>query len=533
MRTKRRIYGLLAVMIAVLGLSAAIGAGSAAAAETPGEQCLLEFETGTEKFKAEGSSLQKLAQELWTGEKGSLGFDVNEEGCGTLVTGLKKAVKPLIKYNPDGSGAGLKAYGVGKANSPKGSKDIFIGTDEAPNATQLTEIDTEAKGASNKGQALVIPVAQAPVAVLINPPSGCKLKENHLTNKDLEKVFNGLTKVWSGITTAEGTCTGAIKRIVRKEGSGTTFQFKHYLFEINKEKLDCVKKTWAELQAENTTWPEDCSKEGEKIALSELLKIGEGGSGEAKEVAAKEGSVGYANLGDARGPFTGANNYTWARVENELSAQFEYPGTAAPSKTAGSANCEGAHYPALPALGADADWSAVYGGHPAENEHYPICTLTWDVALVNYELAEVANSREHAQTAYDYLNYVVAQNGGQSDFKTNDYGEVEKVVGQYAVEQARLIGKGNNVTASTKTLNFVAAPETKSVTYTNHGPAGWAPKLAIGGSGAANYKIVAGSTCTGTIAKGSTCKVEVELKAGGTKGKATLYAFEGPGVKLN
>jgi ABC-type phosphate transport system substrate-binding protein len=404
---------------------------------------------GTEVL-GQGSSLQKIAQEVWTGVLGGKGFNVNTEGCTAVGA-------PKVKYTSSGSGTGLKEWGaecgVGK---PSTSKDVYIGTDEPPTpgvGGQLECIDLAA--GATAGQAVVVPVLQASVAVIAHPPLGCDVFG--LANADLQSLWAGKTVLlWDDLPEKVGTflvwnelvagaCLNPITRVVRKDKSGTTFVFKSYLDEISLTAL-CNGKTWTELstETENLVWPTS-SAGGCPAGLSPLLvSANNGGSGEVEEVKNTEGSIGYANLGDAR---KAGEDYTWLSIENGKTAKFEYPGEATEepnSAEISNANCKEAEYTNLPseanAEKPDADWSKVSGAHPAKNAKYPICTLSYDIGLVNYELAGFAKPGGEAQTANDYLHYLVAPLGGQSDFAKRDYRKVEEAVEKRAEKAAALVG---------------------------------------------------------------------------------------------
>lgn len=393
---------------------------------------------------AQGSSLQKLLQQnVW----------LPDTGC-------------LITYDPTGSGAGRLAWGAetgnnhplgGTGESPRESGDVFVASDEPLGKTQLENLDLAAGGKFGKAgeeQALVIPVAQAAVAVIVNPPSECLISQ--ITNENLKLVWSGNISEWSqisGVTEDKsGACKKMINRVVRKDVSGTTFVFKTYLEETAKGEAPCTGgKKWSEYAApaENLNWPE-CK------GLAVFHALINGGGGEVEEVinetdvTGKEGTIGYANLGDARAKYTGTNNYKWLKVQNqkENNTTFEFPGTSAgePSATAGEANCEETKYTGTkPAVGPDDDWSSINGAHTKENVHYPICTLTYDVALVNYELAEFKEAFEEAKEAREYLTWVASKEGGQEALKGHDFRQVEEAVGSFAEEEAHLVESANLV----------------------------------------------------------------------------------------
>jgi ABC-type phosphate transport system substrate-binding protein len=446
MRAKRRSLRLLATGVAgALALSGAVGAGSAMA-EKPTEPC-----KGL-NIKGQGSSLQKIAQQnLWIPA-----FTTKCSGSG----GAK-----VEEYNPSGSGAGRTVFGAekpgnkpsgGKGESPNESGDTFIGTDEPLTPQQMERID-EAAGAPEesgkfKGQTLVIPVAQAAVAMIVNPPAECTITE--ITNANLLAVWNGTKTKWSEIAT--GCPAKSITRVTRKDVSGTTYVMKTYLEEIAKGTATCDGKKWSELAKpeNNLEWPistqSGCSTVGALVHAKN-----QGGGGEAEEVlkeeqiSSKEGAIGYANLGDARAKYNkqSGNHYHWLKVENESEEKpkFFYPGTSEnePTETKGEANCKETDYTNKPTkAGADDNWSEVNGAHIKGNVHYPICTLTYDVALKSYETAKYTNASKVGQTTFDYMTYVAAEKGGQEALKGNDYRQVEEAVGSFAREEAELVAGG-------------------------------------------------------------------------------------------
>jgi ABC-type phosphate transport system substrate-binding protein len=441
------------------------GLTSSAMAEEPGEQCSGAGAPPAEHVLGEGSSLQKVAQAIWNDEESlpGKGFN-NSEFVGACSGTQGSKAKPVVLYNSTGSGAGRLAWGAeeslnkaldGKKMNPAESGDAFIGTDEPLSESQIKNLDEAAEGT---GQALVIPVEQAAVAVIVNLPENCLITK--ITNADLQKIWNGEITLWSevlGGTPEAGVtedvakaCEVEIERVVRKDVSGTTYVFKLYLSEINTA-TTCSGETWS-FYAEplhNLEWPQEPTVgcKGKVFVAAE-----NGGGGEVKEVLALTGTIGYANLADARADFTDetGDHYHWLAVQNQRALKtFVEPGTSAgePSLEAGESNCKETKYGTLPAVGPDDNWSAVNGAHPGsgteKNMNYPICTLTYVVALVNYELADLTKSI--ATTAYNYLNYVVAptaDGGGQADIAGHDYLEVEEAVGKFAQKEARLIAGG-------------------------------------------------------------------------------------------
>jgi ABC-type phosphate transport system substrate-binding protein len=335
---------------------------------------------------------------------------------------------PKIEYRPQGDVAGLLAWGAfgGAINRTR----AFIGTDYAPTAGRIANI----KAAAGGGNVLVIPVAQTSIAAIVNPPTGCTIK--NITNKELEKSFRGIILEWSELENAEGgeACESPLTRVAPLDASGIVAQFKSYLYLLNGALLPCPVKggakrqTWRELSpilypetgASNTGWPETCP--GTELAT--LARPEEDGDGaEVKKVNSTPGSIGFAALPDAE-----ANGGTVINVQNNgfvsvEEATYAEPQIAGASAGKGTANCSATKYvvPAearLTGTGLDVDWSQVFGGDPAiGGSAYPLCTLTYDLAFKGYK--EAGFKFAPYQTVRDFLNgYVVF--GGQTALITSE-----------------------------------------------------------------------------------------------------------------
>jgi ABC-type phosphate transport system substrate-binding protein len=352
-----------------------------------------------------GSSLQKVAQEkVWIP-----GFQ------GTICPG-----GPTVTYNPIGSGAGMKEWNsdgvLGKINTATS----FIGTDDAPNPAQIANITKVAGGAG----LLTIPVAQTSIAIIANPPAGCEVEA--ITNKQLEQVFRGTLKQWSELDTSEGTCTSPITRIVRKDGSGTTYQVKNYLAKMFGGTLPCLGLTWLEARAinnaagePNINWPKSC--EGTVLSNVET-STSTGGGALVEKVNATTGSIGYAATPDAKAKgakviLSVQNNGQVAAAEAEFASPI----------IGEEANCLTTQY-TVPVgarqktgeVAINVDWSQVFGAHPsAGGEAYPLCTLTYQLAFRGYKNAGFKFVNE--VTVRDYLKEYETAAAGQEAIESNFY----------------------------------------------------------------------------------------------------------------
>jgi len=411
-------------------------AGSAAAAPS----C-----TGA-NITGRGSSLQKIAQQnVWAPN-----FHTNVCSSGT---------EPTVTYESTGSGAGMEKWNHNGVEGKINTAFSFIGTDDAPNATQIANITSVSGGAG----LLTVPVAQTSIGVIANPPAGCKI--GAMTNKDLQNVFNGSILKWSqleSLLTAKGgtpnpACNYAIKRVVRTEGSGTTYQFKNYLFQLNKKGLPCTTgetlglATWQELEANgsgghpNIDWPED---EGCAVPRSAVLRAA-GGGAVAEKVIAESGSIGYASLPDIKSKLkacelteTCKNTEVLSMQNNGLKKLTE--ATYASPQTGSQANCATALYTvpvnarlANTHTALNVDWSLVFGAKTDTSKTgggYPLCTLTFALAFNEYSKPGFTEGQE--TTVKDYLTEYITATEGQEDIASNFYAPLPTGIASHNVLQA-------------------------------------------------------------------------------------------------
>lgn len=377
---------------------AGIGAGSASAAL----QCNGNSITG------QGASLQKVIQQnVW---------------APTFSTSIcNKGTFPTVTYNSTGSGGGLKEWNHDGVRGSINTALAFISTDDAPTQAQIENMTKVTAGSS----LVVTPVTQTAIAVIANPPAGCTISQ--IKNVDLEKVFKGVYLTWSQIPTASGVgCNSPITRVVRKDGSGTTYQYKNYLSKANVGVLPCINKTWVELEPitngetgqPNTDWPESCSAK----TLSALVKPAANGNGEVvNTVKATVGSIAYTGLPDAK------SNGAPVILEVQNNGQGTEGATyASPEAFGALANCANALYEVpLDArnqeghTGLNVDWSQVFGGRPnVGGSTYPICTLTFMLTFKNYKGAGFKFKDE--VTVRDYLPEFIVQKTGQEAIETSE-----------------------------------------------------------------------------------------------------------------
>lgn len=352
------VAGVTAVALGVIGLTAG---GASAAVSCSGSNIV-----------GEGAAMQGVAQQqVWIP-----GFEV----------GACHGKGPTVGYVSSSSGAGLAQWSAFGGTTINNERE-FIGTTMAPDETEMENIRVATQSQNEEGEeseVMVVPVAQSAIALIANPPAGCTITS--IKRQALERVLRGTKKTWGDIGTASGSCNSPITRVVPSEISGVSYQVKHYLSLVDGGELVCTTapgNTWAALQSSslNSTWPEACK--GHK-GLTVVKHTGD----EVGTVNANPGSIGFAGLAEAETAKAGAT--TVLALENGTKpkggATFASPAIGAQS------NCGAATY-AVPAeaqvgagSGLDVDWSSVYGSS-LESTTYPLCTLTFDVALQGYGFA--------------------------------------------------------------------------------------------------------------------------------------------------
>ena len=239
-----------------LRLASVLMACAAAALVAPGVASATGHCEGP-SIEGNGATFQGPAQKLW-----NTGFN-NTLLTGSCEVGKFKVGEPTVTYKETGSGPGLKSWGNGAPGTGDFSaKNAFVGTDEPPNKEQKENIEKE--GEVTSGKLLTIPVVQGADTIVVHLPTGCTVKDKVapgrlvLSNASLERIFHGTLINWKEIKDSKekfkgkkGACNVPIKRVVRKEGSGTTSIFKKYL------NLETVAQGAEEFEVEGigkTTW---------------------------------------------------------------------------------------------------------------------------------------------------------------------------------------------------------------------------------------------------------------------------------------
>ncbi|MBJ7330548.1 MAG: substrate-binding domain-containing protein [Solirubrobacteraceae bacterium] len=472
MISRTKLASALAVSVVTL-----IGVGSETAAAA---DC-----SGSSRILGRGASFANLAHNDLTN-----GWIVNA-GC---QVGSKDATfaggDDLVFYEGLGSGAGLTAFGGG--NATPGVRDqtvAFVGTDDAPSPAQLANMNEGSNPSSvnpdgDDGKLHQIPVAQGATAFIVNAPTTCKAGASGNaqgrpklpvgvagdTNQIVEKVFSGEATTWGalGLVNKVGgaPCSVAIKRVVRQDNSGTTFQFKKFL-ESTDQGATTAWSSIDEVSENNTIWPDpsapnpvapgaakdsdgtcDGIVSGTPLTGNWVCTATASGNGNLSTLVANTpGAVGYSDLATARSRGFDLNGSAstdatwWFPLYSPSSTSIVFDPTSQSNgyKTGittaqKGARCANAKYginggTALPA-NLTVDWSTTV--QQQTGSVYPACVVTFMAAWEDYEdvypTVNCADLKARQADVADYIQYILGiapigtgANEGQTLLPTADY----------------------------------------------------------------------------------------------------------------
>ena len=388
-----------------------------------------------------------------------------------------------------GSEATCSDFKAGTVAAGYRDPETRFAASDAP-LTAVQKAAAEAKGSSKPGVLHQIPVAAAAVAVVVHFPNECKLKNPaepggngntstgglaagvkgtgsevegqnndpagaytgdtfanetlrvHIKAEEMEKIWDGVTQqTWGNIVpeadfegnaTEQKTCSEKpVVRIVRADGSGTTYNFKAYLSLLPTAPSGLW--TTAPVVGDNNKWP---VKSGENVqppaAPESNICAGTicqahstGGGGVAKAVAATNGSIGYLDLATARKEGYDmtkktADHLYWIPQQtinpaegNKVGTNYVEPTTNPMSNLNGSgdpqgANCTNADYRGIPTTPASdptlGDWSSAIATGSEDTATYPVCALTYDFAFDDDApvFGNTSTKEAKARTVKDY-----------------------------------------------------------------------------------------------------------------------------------
>jgi ABC-type phosphate transport system substrate-binding protein len=335
-----------------------------------------------------------------------------------------------------------------------------------------------------------------------------------LDDTTVAKIFEGEIRNWKEVEAAQAdahdkiTCTGGaaeeetpINVVVRTDKSGTTHIFKSFLAQAEPEPHKFEAEEFNEISEEGTLHKNPCgvvlapeSKSWENVqegcenqrwpaAAKVVRPFLKGNPGVIGEVNAKPSSISYADLAAARkeGFFSkkcvspvkppecggenkkgsetkvGEQNHKfWAPIQNSEVAGVEYadPASNQDIEKLANSNCANTKYvgkvgEVIPPVSTREIWATVKA--QLVQVKYPICGLTYDLALREYKpyilptggtLAEEEKGKEVAQTTRDYLLWELSTKtqGGGSLIKNHDYEKVSGTIQKEAEAGVKEIG---------------------------------------------------------------------------------------------
>jgi hypothetical protein len=501
-----RIRLALAVLCAAVALTAVALAPTSAHANFTIAKC------AGSAVQGEGSSLQAVAQEqFWTQDVFYTSF-----GCGS---GALSSSPVTYKSDGSGCGIAAIGGGPGaKATCAPGTQEAqnakageratttrFAASD-AP-LTPAQKAAAQAEGTEKAGLIHQIPVAAAAVAAIVHFPEGCSLEDPtqsggngdtttggvndpgdkdgtgdlateetlrvHIPAAELEKIWDGEAVTWGQVLTSEakvhivGTndtsvlnsgvaCANVpVRRIVRLDGSGTTYNFKAYLSLLPGAPSSLW--TTAPVVGDNNVWPVTNSKNETPEPANKATNVcedashictaaAEKGGPLAAAVRETDGSIAYVDLATARKEHFDiekkkTDHTYWIplqtinpeKPENErVGTNYVEPTAVATAHIVGNgatlgANCTNADYRGMPTTPASdptlGDWSGAIATGSTDTVTYPACALTYDFAFDDDApvFGEGGEEQARARTVKDYLE-AIESSAGQLGLGAADYG---------------------------------------------------------------------------------------------------------------
>jgi hypothetical protein len=514
-----RIRAVVAALCAITALAVAAGSPSAAHAAFTVGKC-----EGS-AIQGEGASFQKTAQqEFWIarvfysssgcGSGASLTSPVtyvsDGSGCGIASVGGGGSTGKCSDFQSEAVGPGYR------------DTNTRFGASDAP-LTPAQEAAADDTSGTNPGVIHTFPVANGDEAVIVHFPEGCELESPgtgaaasgvgtingntttggvndptgaatgdtaanhdlrvHIPAAMLERIWDGTPTTWGEVVNNHitGTPTSPleaeeaitecknipVRRIVRFDGSGTTYNFKAYL-----SLLPGVtpSEVWSKspVAGDNHTWPLTTSATGVPPAVPKVENAGEkefinvcnskvsanhictgfenGNGAMSNAVAATDGSIGYPDLATAElkgfnieAKTSGTPDHTyWVPLQtvnpntgNTIGANYVEPSASPLYNVSGSgnpgSNCTNADYRGIPATPASdptlGDWSSALATGSLDEKTYPACALTYMFAFDDDApvYGNTAAEQLKARTVKDYLE-AIESSPGQFELASANYG---------------------------------------------------------------------------------------------------------------
>ncbi|GLZ14671.1 phosphate-binding protein PstS [Actinomadura sp. NBRC 104425] len=299
------------------------------------------IDCATGMVNAAGSSAQKNAMDEWVKQY------------------TAKCSGTQLNYNPNGSGAGIKAFTDGQV--------AFAGSDSALKPEEVTAAKQRCQGSN----AVNLPMVVGPIAVVYNLEGVDGLQ---LSPETVAGIFTGKIKKWNDQAIAKEN-SGAklpdtdIKPVYRSDESGTTENFTKYL-----------KATAPDV------WTAEPAKKWPSIGAGQGAAKSDGVSGQVKSTA---GTISYVEMS-----YADNLKLQTAKIKNGAGEYVELSADSASKALAGAKQVGTGNDVAL-----ELDYATKTAGA------YPIVLVTYEIAC------EKGLPAEQAKFVKSFLSYTSSADG--------------------------------------------------------------------------------------------------------------------------
>ncbi len=432
--------------------------------------------SGSQQIVGQGASFAREAHANATN-----GFIVNA-GCvvgaqDPLVSPLFTPGDDLVFYKPTGSGSGISAFGGATGVRDQGIR--FIGTDDPMTPAQVATANEGSNPVNvnpdgDDGAFHTIPILQGSIPIIVNVPDTCRPASFSqfrpvyphggagATNSALEEIFSAEKTTWGDIgyvlkTNTSTPCPTTVKRVVRRDNSGTTFAFKQFMESTDKDD-DTNWEANDQVSEDNTIWFGhgrdrdgvcDGVDAGSPLTAPYVCTGTGNGNGPLSDVVfATDGAIGYSDLATARtkgfdytGNTSTSDDKYWLKVYQATAnpilrdpAKDQLNGWRAGATPAQKgANCTiYTKYNNVPS-NTKSDWSSVIQAQTGAG--YPMCVLSymgaWEDMEDVYPTVPYAQLQAEQAAVTGYIEYIlgsdpvgVGADEGQTILALNDYAPV-------------------------------------------------------------------------------------------------------------
>ena len=319
----------------------------------------------------------------------------------------------------------------------------YCGTEDAPTEAQIgfsEEGPDLAPTHAAEAQMMTIPIAQVAISISARLPAGCQVADSskrQISRDDAADAFEGTITTWGDIFGTDLSATGAsptsaqcrttaLKRVVRRDASGSTFLLKRYLQGVS-TLPGGTSFDWREPSIGgtllNNAWPNDAGA----TAVTRGDANGTGSMLDKLNSATFDttGGLSYGDVFTARGKgfgwdFTGgayaaADPKLWLRVQRIPNDTYVSPAVSNAQVTSGNnlgSNCVNVQYSNQPSSDLGQSWSETTAV-PTPTD-YSVCGLNYvvtslwgfDTEANRFTKVWAGSTAGEFRAAKDFLRYV-------------------------------------------------------------------------------------------------------------------------------